>query len=69
MKRILKQILKDRHNGLVMSHSQAMHVQSAWLKLYGTGGCDCFPYTTEIDMFNDLLDHHGIVKTLYRSGS
>ena len=43
-----------------MSQHQAMMVQGTWLKLFGTGGCDCYPYVSEIDMLNDLLEYFDI---------
>ena len=56
----LKQILKDRQKGYVMSHHHAMLVQSQWLKLFGTGGCSHYPYTSEGDMVKDLLKHYNM---------
>lgn len=61
MKNLLLQILEDKKKGLVISHSQAIKVQSDWLRLFGTGGCDCYPYTTENDMFKDLCQHYNII--------
>ena len=60
MKKLLRQILKDKLNGYVLSHHQAIMIQGEWLKLFGTGGCDCYPYTTEKDMLDDLLDHYKV---------
>ena len=60
MRKLLYQILKDRKAGLIMSQHQAMMVQGTWLKLFGTGGCDCYPYVSEIDMLNDLLEYFNI---------
>ena len=60
MRKLLKQILKDRKKGYIMSHHQAVMVQNHWLKLYGTGGCDCYPYTSKNDMLKDLLEFYKI---------
>lgn len=60
MKPILRQIIKDRKKGYVMSHHHAMMVQSQWLKLYGTGGCDCYPYMSERDIVKDLMEYYKI---------
>ena len=64
MRKLLYQILKDRDNGLIMSTHQIAMVQGTWLKLFGTGGCDCYPYISEADMINDLLEHFNI-KAIY----
>jgi hypothetical protein len=61
MKKLLKQILKDRKKGLVLSHHQAMMVQSEWLKLFGTGGC-YYPNRSESNMLKDLLEEYNIVQ-------
>ena len=58
MKEILRQILKDRQAGRCLNIHQAVIVESEWLRLFGTGGCDCYPYTSDSDMLNDLLKHY-----------
>ncbi len=60
MRKLLKAIKENRKNGYVMTHREAMMVQSDWLRLFGCGGCDCYPYTTEFDMASDLMDHYNI---------
>ena len=60
MKAFLRQVLSDRGRGLVLSHHQAMRIQSEWLKLFGTGGCDSYIYISESDMLKDLLKEYNL---------
>ena len=60
--KFLKEILKDKKQGKVMSHSQSMKVQSAWEQYYGQGGVSHYPYTDENEMLKDLLDLAGLKK-------
>jgi hypothetical protein len=65
MKTLLKGIKKRLEIGHLngayfLTHNEAMMIQSEWLKIFGTGGCDCYPYTTEMDMYQDLLEHYNI---------
>ena len=55
VKKLIKEILKDKKRGLVMSHSQSMKVQSAWLNYFGQGGVT-YPNTDENDMLKDLME-------------
>lgn len=59
MKKLLKEIIKDRENGLVMSNHQSAMIESEWLKIFGIGGC-YYPDVTLNDMFKDLLDHYKV---------
>jgi len=67
MKALLRKINKRiddvdnvHYNHFLSTHEAAM-INSAWLQIFGTGGCDCYPYTSELDMFNDLLEHYNLV--------
>jgi len=62
MKKLLKQVVVDRKEGLVLDQHQIMMIKSDWLRLYGTGGCDHYPYINEQEMTNDLLGHYKIQK-------
>ena len=57
--RELKQIVIDRHDGKCLSVHQSAILESAWLKVYGTGGC-YYPDVTENDMLQDMIFYHGI---------
>ena len=54
---LIKLIERDKQKGLVLSHSNAIKLQSIWLQLYGAPGCDHYPYTTERDMIDDLNEY------------
>lgn len=58
MRKLLHKI-KNRKSGHCLSVHQSAMVQSQWLKLFGTDGC-YYPYTTELDMLADLLEHYNI---------
>lgn len=58
--KLLKEILKDKKAGKVMSHSQSMKVQSAWMQYYGQPGVSHYPYTDENEMLKDLLKVAGL---------
>ena len=58
--KVLREILKDKKAGKVMSHSQSMKVQSAWMQYYGQPGVSHYPYTDENEMLKDLLKVAGI---------
>jgi ribosomal protein S27AE len=58
--KLLREILKDRKAGKVMSHSQSMKVQSAWMQYYGQPGVSHYPYTDENEMLKDLLKVAGL---------
>jgi hypothetical protein len=55
-KAILKRIRKP---GNVLTHSEALKIQSKWLKIHGTGGC-YYPYTSENDMIRDLKEYFSV---------
>lgn len=61
MKLILKQILKDREKGYIMSIAQVEAVQSEWLRIFSNASLSCYPYVTVTMMFEDLLDHYEMV--------
>jgi hypothetical protein len=56
--RTVKRIKERRKQGVMPSTTEWVGVLSKWLKLYGMGGCDCYPYTTFWDMVNDLLFYY-----------
>jgi hypothetical protein len=51
--------IKERHKKGIMptDHEQAI-IPSAWLRLYGTGGCDCYPYIGFWDMLDDIISYY-----------
>ncbi len=56
-KKLLRSVVK---NGNRMDHHEAVMVQTDWVKIFGSAGCDCYPYITEDEMLKDLLDHYTI---------
>ena len=64
MKALLKKVKTRLENKTdhryFLNHHEAIIIQSDWLKIFGTGGCDCYPYTTEMDMYQDLCEHYNI---------
>ena len=52
--------LKERHaKGIQPTNHEGAEVLATWLKLYGTGGCDCYPYTGFWDMVDDIIAYYG----------
>jgi hypothetical protein len=56
IKKLLAEIETDRSKGYVISSQQDNAVTAYWIRLFGTGGCDSYPYTSLQDMISDLKE-------------
>jgi hypothetical protein len=56
IKKLLAEIETDRSKGYVISSQQHNAVTAYWIRLFGAGGCDSYPYTSLQDMISDLSD-------------
>ncbi len=51
----LKRIAADLKVGKQPTPTQAAQIQADWIRRFGTGGCDHFPYVTGYSVIRDLL--------------
>jgi hypothetical protein len=53
-----KKIKERRKQGIMPNHNEQIRIPGAWLRLYGTGGCDCYPYMDMWSMLDDIIRYY-----------
>ena len=58
VKQLIQEIKVDRKKRLILSDKHLIQIQGMWLEMFGTGGCDHYPYLTIYDQLTDLAEHY-----------